>query len=533
MTSEKPGVGYRSNPSEEHETTQELDAYGIWVKSEPQTIAESIPDVSDRFNFPEEQAGDPRPALKTAGNISLESGEPAGPPEPQDFIHSEKGEKGEAGLITDGLIPGVSRDDRPVDPVSRNDDLLEDLSKDIVIEVFTTPVPSLDAGAPPQGEAGPAEKEASAQGVPDTPVKPPEPSKDAHPAAVVQVLDSAEGLQLLKNILEELTVIRHEVSSFKELVSRRKSAAEPLEPKQEDEDEKNDEKVTITGDELTNIFHNSSHIPEALSPAAPFAQRIEVTLTDEEPAEAEEGIVDSTEPGQLQDAGPVYEMAPDTPEILTEDTREGPVQDDTANNQVLQGVYDEAPEHTWLNDTERNEAPPQVSPDEDGGNKEDSHDGLLPPHSAPASEDFLMDDLFIENGSMKDIPIELNPEDEEDIDHAFTMIESLIGPEAQDKAENPDEREPPDDTPPFDGPDRESAQGASPRGSPDLPEEEPSAFSSEPSVDKPCNLKEEVKNVLTFMDQLLESLPEKKIEEFAESPYFDIYKKLFNELGIA
>jgi hypothetical protein len=34
------------------------------------------------------------------------------------------------------------------------------------------------------------------------------------------------------------------------------------------------------------------------------------------------------------------------------------------------------------------------------------------------------------------------------------------------------------------------------------------------------------------MDQLLESLPDDKIEEFARSEYFDTYKKLFKELGL-
>jgi hypothetical protein len=34
------------------------------------------------------------------------------------------------------------------------------------------------------------------------------------------------------------------------------------------------------------------------------------------------------------------------------------------------------------------------------------------------------------------------------------------------------------------------------------------------------------------MDQLLESLPEEKIEEFANSEYFETYKKLFDELGL-
>jgi hypothetical protein len=45
-------------------------------------------------------------------------------------------------------------------------------------------------------------------------------------------------------------------------------------------------------------------------------------------------------------------------------------------------------------------------------------------------------------------------------------------------------------------------------------------------------LKSELKNILSYMDQLLESLPEEKIEEFARSEYFDSYKKLFKELGL-
>ena len=34
------------------------------------------------------------------------------------------------------------------------------------------------------------------------------------------------------------------------------------------------------------------------------------------------------------------------------------------------------------------------------------------------------------------------------------------------------------------------------------------------------------------MDQLLESLPEDKIKEFAQSEHFEVYKKLFDELGL-
>jgi hypothetical protein len=45
-------------------------------------------------------------------------------------------------------------------------------------------------------------------------------------------------------------------------------------------------------------------------------------------------------------------------------------------------------------------------------------------------------------------------------------------------------------------------------------------------------LKGEIRGVLSYLDKLLESLPEDKIEEFARSEYFDTYKKLFEELGL-
>ena len=49
----------------------------------------------------------------------------------------------------------------------------------------------------------------------------------------------------------------------------------------------------------------------------------------------------------------------------------------------------------------------------------------------------------------------------------------------------------------------------------------------------PEEMKQEIKSVLSYMDQLLDSLPEEKITEFAKSEQFETYKKLFTELGLA
>lgn len=62
------------------------------------------------------------------------------------------------------------------------------------------------------------------------------------------------------------------------------------------------------------------------------------------------------------------------------------------------------------------------------------------------------------------------------------------------------------------------------------PESSVSAAASNPDVSN--KLKKDIKTVLLYLDQLLTALPEDKIEEFANSEYYDTYKKLFEELGI-
>jgi molecular chaperone GrpE (heat shock protein) len=48
-----------------------------------------------------------------------------------------------------------------------------------------------------------------------------------------------------------------------------------------------------------------------------------------------------------------------------------------------------------------------------------------------------------------------------------------------------------------------------------------------------ASLVHDLKGVLMYLDDLLEALPEEKVEEFAESEHFDTYKRLFSQLGLA
>jgi hypothetical protein len=84
---------------------------------------------------------------------------------------------------------------------------------------------------------------------------------------------------------------------------------------------------------------------------------------------------------------------------------------------------------------------------------------------------------------------------------------------------------------------RETPRAAAPKAQPipepapksqPMPEPAPQAKAPE----QQDALKKDIKSVLKYMDKLLESLPEDKIEEFAKSEHFAVYKKLFEELGL-
>jgi pilus assembly protein FimV len=61
---------------------------------------------------------------------------------------------------------------------------------------------------------------------------------------------------------------------------------------------------------------------------------------------------------------------------------------------------------------------------------------------------------------------------------------------------------------------------------------QPQPAEASPAASDSDHLKSEIRSVLSYLDKLLDSLPEDKIEEFARSEHFDTYKRLFEELGL-
>ena len=63
---------------------------------------------------------------------------------------------------------------------------------------------------------------------------------------------------------------------------------------------------------------------------------------------------------------------------------------------------------------------------------------------------------------------------------------------------------------------------------------ETSVFSPKESYDNVSSyLTRELKRILAYMDQVLDSLPDDRIEEFTQSEHFMTYKQIFKTLGIS
>jgi hypothetical protein len=125
-----------------------------------------------------------------------------------------------------------------------------------------------------------------------------------------------------------------------------------------------------------------------------------------------------------------------------------------------------------------------------------------PAEAAPEEESFaqVIPEGFVVEAEDAQVPFEDDIEEEVFTDGEFTAEDAGTG---------------------------ETAEGTVPG---EAKEEEEGILADDSSI--PGNIRQELKTVLSYMDQLLESLPEEKIEEFAKSEYFDTYKKLFKELGL-
>ncbi|MDR1307904.1 MAG: hypothetical protein LBK74_10070 [Treponema sp.] len=536
-------------------SSDELDEYGVWVKSEPQDLSSSLPDIEELPDMDEGFTGDlDLPDFSEAEETKTAE-------EPLNFEFEEIPENSD---LPQGPRPTV-------------------VDKDGFTEVSMTDFLDSDLEIPESIDFGdldstiPEEQQPVTEAVPAPETKP----AAAPPSSGAESLST----QLLMKIADELSSIKKELSSLKsELAVVRGGAAEAVDAKGGGFfDEEDDEKIALTGDELDNILNTANFTEESGSDEA-LDDDLSLDLgpgTEEQP-ESDTPLSDREDIlGELPDAEP-----PDAGDISFND----------ADLAELDGAVKVADEVRNAGD----DFDISLAPDLPGGENDTldllREEGAVPITPAPEDTSYLEEDPLADISEEEHIDLSGAVIDEPDLSAGITenplsepVIENIsididmeeqTAPEAfgsddfifetEETMEIPSTEEPPlDDGVPLpdfsDSPSRDTlTEDALPEDAFDftVPEEGPesiiappeeAAFPEEtfslpegtgspepppadedaaPSDDIPSGLKQELKTVLSYMDQLLESLPDDKIEEFAKSEYFDTYKKLFEELGL-
>jgi len=665
-------------------SSDELDEYGVWVKSEPQDLSQASPEA-DGFSIEMPESDDidavipnfdDLPDFDTFGAISPDSDISANIPDISDITEddldlpdlksdsktteedndsdvfnfgdlTESVELNSMDLDSENLgsvelettIPSAEPEAiEPNAPDSVDDEGFNEISMDELIGTQDSP-DSINSEEPIEPDSD------TANTIAEAPVFAAEPENIVSKASDFQPVQSGEketvkekqGLdlstQLLMKIAEELSSIRSELSTLKKEFSGFRTIATPKAEGKENEllEEEDDEKISLTGDELNNILNTADFTEEAGSDAASAISDneddsdelnlstadldMEIDLSDSnlENLEGETklgnssfidiDIADSVEPsGSLESPGPLGSA--ESSELL-ESGEDSQIQSDIeipadmpiSEDSIIDFSSDATDE---LNEIREKGVEPMVvaPPPEDTDYlhedpmAENIESEELPPELPEESADEGIDlseavidepdlsseihDNPLEEPSLEDISISLDLSDLNSINLDSGGADSVeiesaendaVLPITEDtvQAENDLSQIPEELT--VEENDisgilengvtlNEIAEKLPEETIEEIPEETIEEFPSVSDTDDsaavvpdddiaeaqsskqeiteiPANLKTELKTVLSYMDQLLEALPDEKIEEFAKSDYYDTYKKLFKELGLA
>lgn len=395
---------------------------------------------------------------------------------------------------------------------------------------------------------------------------------------------SAAGQQILQQLMGELTSLKNEIKDLKSELTDLKSQESEISIESPAEEENtgfftdggDDDTIALSGDELDNILNSAEFLEETANTEETEDTTSTVTeesiiidqidepviseLTEEEIADPEEVIAEPeeiiAEPEEITEPEVITEpeevIAEPEPEIKTvsngqfattidEDVfSDNSIFEEPADDNVIieDPVIEESiTEEADIEKTEEITAENEIS--------EELPDEIEIPRIEDISSDseiLVSDDssLTIDTTGIDDeitiSPIDEMFEDDTSIESNLTSDKLSYISEDKDnpvKTESPAEESIGDldlPSPSLDDIDEE----------PVIEEtliEEPieSKVISEPAPNGeiPGDLKQEIKSVLSYMDQLLENLPEEKISEFAQSEHFVTYKKLFQELGLS
>ena len=291
-------------------------------------------------------------------------------------------------------------------------------------------------------------------------------------------------------------------------------------------EEDEDETIALTGDELDNIL-NTAEFTEQAGEAEEFDDEFLVGATPrEESTETSDAPTETVDDDPAVNELVAMDINQELSDIdaLSDDTFEEKTAGDEIYLDALDEMdgLDEATDEDFdtfatavEKDITRGESPEaevasteideideiELEDDFDDENDKEEEDEEV---ESDGEEEIELD---LDNLEVEDIDLDENDLDESDIVSEIDRIPSEEGVSVE-----------------------ETLEISSVEAAPDTMAQAPQAGSS--IADLPADLKQEIRSVLSYMDQLLEALPDDKIEEFAQSEHFDVYKRLFEELGL-
>ncbi|WP_273443202.1 hypothetical protein [Treponema berlinense] len=361
---------------------------------------------------------------------------------------------------------------------------------------------------------------------------------------------STQMTAIFSQIVTELSSLKNEIASLKNEFETLKNEKQPENLKLESNDSGNegffsnsdeDDTIALSKDEMDNIL-NTADIAQAEEPEEKETESEKTEATQENLSEPEELSSEEPEfkeePKTTDETENLFGSADDVADISDEDI----LSDDDFAMEFESAQTENIEEPTlddvdYTNISKENDLPEEISvPKNDDILVESSPTDLLETKDSK-NESENSSDSFDED------PFELSAV-EPSISETLTdeKLDYLSKtPEEAEQNVNPEEvLELPESEETENAKENESAEEVETEKTEATQENisEPEELSSEEpetkeSKDISDDLKTEIKSVLSYMDQLLENLPENKIAEFAQSEQFDTYKKLFKELGLA
>jgi pilus assembly protein FimV len=338
--------------------------------------------------------------------------------------------------------------------------------------------------------------------------------------------------EILARIEAELKSIRSDLSDLKkELTVLKRPAKTPAAEKEAEAggffEEDEDETIALTGDELDNIL-STAEITEGQAEISDLESKLEA---DAAPEAAEE----------------VLDELPDTLTLDDSSTPSEPVSELELESLGIEGQAAETGEMELepLEAVEEDAAPVEAE------EIEMELEALPEAEAKTAGSEDESEPLeleSVEEASPEDAPLDLEaiPEFEpvEQVEAAEEIELEALSPEEENAAElQPADALELEELPgeALEGKEKEieiAFEDGGAKGeeevleAEEVGEEAETPRASSRSTGVPDDLKNEIRTVLKYMDQLLEALPEEKIQEFASSEYFVMYKKLFEDLGL-